>query len=139
MLTGQVAKEVGVTRPTVRTWASRFAEWLSAEASVVGQTRNFSAEDLQVLKGIKALRNRNLSFDEIEAQLRTGELPIPEQPAEPAGALVTMAQVQALMIPLASAVDEWRAIAEDRRVEIESLKAELAEARKPWWARVLGR
>ena len=36
-------------------------------------------------------------------------------------------------------LDGEQAIAEERRLEVEALKAELAEARKPWWQKLLGR
>jgi len=155
-LTGQVAQEVGVTRQTIRTWATRFPEWLSPEASQPGQTRYFSEADIEVLTAIKAFRDLNLTYDEIADKLRSGahltmaaeEAPAQEPPSgEPiTTALITMDQVQAMMRPLAAATEEWRAIAEERRQELESLREEnrrlreqLGQRHKSWLSRLLGR
>lgn len=151
-LTGQVAKDIGVTPQTIRTWATRFSQWLSTEASAEGQTRHFSDSDVEVLRAVAHFRSLNLPYDEIAEQLRAGahltlateeEMP-PEGPASTA--LITMDQVQAMMGPLAAAADEWRAIAEDRRQEVESLREEnrrlreeLVQQRKSWVQRLLGR
>jgi len=137
---------------------------LSPEASTSGQTRNFNDEDLQVLRTVKVLRDRNLSYDEIEGELRSGVQPAPAESPEPSTALITMAQVQMMIAPISAAADEWRAIADDRRQEVESLRGnievlqdghrqdlealreenrrlreELAAERLPWWRRLLGR
>jgi len=49
-----------------------------------------------------------------------------------------------MMTPLAAASDEWRAIAEERRQEVEALRQENRRLReelapRSWWRRLLGR
>ena len=71
-LTGSVAKQAGATRETVRAWGSRFAHWLSPEASAEGETRYYTEHDIQVLRAIKHSRDMALSFDDIADKLADG-------------------------------------------------------------------
>jgi len=141
-LTGQVAQAVGVTPQTVRSWSARFSDWLSPEASTPGQTRYFSDDDLITLKAVAHYRSLNLSYADIADRLREGDhltLSLEEEEPPPPAPMVTMSQVEMLLQPLAAAADEWRSIAQTLREENTQLRQELAQARLPWWRRLLGR
>jgi len=155
ILTGEVAQELGVTRQTVRTFASRFSEHLSTEASAAGKTRYYSDQDLELFKAVKAFRDLNLPYDEIADRIASGEHlvvlreeELKEEPSgrpteQPTTAMVPFDQFEATVSAL---VDQWRTIAEERHQEVESLREEnrrlreeLTTERRSWWQKLLGR
>lgn len=59
-----------------------------------------------------------------------------ETQREPPRELVAVAQLRAWVAPLKSAVEAWRSLAEERRLEAEALREELRGRRRRWrWAR----
>ena len=62
------------TEVTIRAWATEFAEYLSPTANPgKGKGRAFSFEDLSVFALIADMKDRNHSFEEIHAALKSGQ------------------------------------------------------------------
>jgi DNA-binding transcriptional MerR regulator len=74
-----------VSHETVRRWAEEFAEFLSVTANPgKGKHRIFTDEDMQVLSLVAEYKDRNSTYEDIHAALRSGQrgdmptLPPPE-------------------------------------------------------------
>ena len=81
----QVARFLSVSVGTVRADGREFADFLSAAANPgPGQERRFNDDDLSVFQTVRVLRGRNLTLEQILAELQKGtRLEPAEAPAEP--------------------------------------------------------
>lgn len=107
-----------VSAPTVRNWATDFADYLSPSANPpANKTRYFTDDDLRVLATVARLRDEKRNTDEIIEQLNTGILDEPpiEVPIELID--ITASDVGLKLI---------REI-EQMRIDIENLKSGDAE------------
>jgi len=76
MKTGKVAKAFGIDRKTVSNWTDtpQFQKFFSPEARGIDRTqRDYLEPDLLVINTIRAMRNKNMRWDEIAAYLESGE------------------------------------------------------------------
>lgn len=143
---GEVAARLGLAdknNNTLRSWTEEFGEFLSALANPpAGQLRRFTERDLHVLMAVRDYRAHHLSYEEIRERLRAGAHTVTSAEGEPgdgpssrptgsahgegvatAGsgqALVSLAQYEALLAPLAASVEEWRRLAEEYRTRLEA-------------------
>ncbi len=81
----QVARFLSVSVGTVRADGREFADFLSAAANPgPGQERRFNDDDLSVFQTVRVLRGRNLTLDQVLAELQKGtRLEPAEAPTEP--------------------------------------------------------
>ncbi len=142
MKTSEAAKRLAVSPATVRNYSRRFAEYLSDSAART--PRQFTEQDLSIMAVARDSLAEGNTYDDVAESLALVDMdrlqPLPEPEPEPTTpsqtALGLSDQFQDIIQAL---VGQWQAIAEERRLEVERLRAELAEARKPWWQRLLGR
>jgi DNA-binding transcriptional MerR regulator len=142
---GEVAARLGLAdknNNTLRSWTEEFGEFLSVLANPpAGQLRRFTERDLHVLMAVREYRTHHLSYDEIRERLRAGAHTVTSAEGEPGDgpssrpasgygegattggsgqALVSLAQYEALLAPLAASVEEWRRLAEEYRTRLEA-------------------
>lgn len=71
---GEVAKIYGVVTETVRNWTMEFAEYLSLSAHPGrNKKRTYSLEDMRVLSMVAAMKERNMTNEDIHATLKSGQ------------------------------------------------------------------
>lgn len=90
-----LARQFGVNQQTIRNWANRFADYLSADATPPGEkaARVFTDADEAVILTVYRLRQHSKTYDEIEALLADGyrESVLDDVPGdETGGPLVTL-------------------------------------------------
>lgn len=76
MKTGKVAKAFGIDRKTVSNWTDmpQFQKFFTEDARGINRTqRDYLEPDLLVINTIRAMRNKSMDWDEIEAELENGE------------------------------------------------------------------
>ena len=72
--TGQVAEMLAVNQETIRTWAREFRNHLSSKARPAkGKHRAFTHEDIEILSLIAELKDDGLKFEDIHANLESGQ------------------------------------------------------------------
>ena len=69
----ETAEMIGIGASTLRTWAPRYAEFLSDQAN--RGRRTFTPRDIAVLRAVKAMADENLTHDEIAARLPALDFP----------------------------------------------------------------
>jgi DNA-binding transcriptional MerR regulator len=165
----QASKLVGASRASIRAYTLRpeYQRYLSTEATPQpGQERQFTRDDLKLLRFIFARTSQGETHEAIAARLNAGGLgefewspPEPQQPAEheeaSTGMLVPVEQVRALQAILADArqreletKEQSHAQLQALQEEVRQLTRELGEAqgelnarrrRRPtWWIRLFG-
>ena len=86
--TKDVCENFNISRQTVRTWTSEFAEYLSPSATPEkGQQRNFSDEDMAVFALVHEVKQRGGTYENAHLQLKNGQrgelrtqnLPVPAE------------------------------------------------------------
>lgn len=69
-----LAKELGVSPQTIRSWAAEFADYLSAAATPPkGQPRHFNDDDAAALALVAEMRSRLAGYEAIHAALAAGD------------------------------------------------------------------
>jgi len=72
--TVEIAAYFKKTEPTIRAWASEFAEYLSPMANPGrGKGRSFTPDDLTVLSLVAEMKDRNHTFEDIHTALKSGQ------------------------------------------------------------------
>ena len=130
MKTGKVAKAFGIDRKTVSNWTDmpQFQEFFSPEAKGIDRTqRDYSEPDLLVINTIRAMRNKNMGWDEIAAHLGSGErereLPASAMLVETTAPIAQYGRIIELQTALDSAEEQIDVLQE----EVEQLRKELQE------------
>ena len=165
----QAARLVGASKATIRGYTLRteYQSYFSTEATPQpGQERQFTSDDLKLLRFIFARTSQGESHDAIAARLKDKELsqfdwtpiepPRPEEQAEAAtAAMVPFEQVRAVQALLADARQREAEAKEQAQTQIQTLQdevrrltLELGQAqgelsatrrRRPaWWVRIFG-
>ncbi len=74
---GEVARQLSLSKATIRNWSGpngEFADYLSASATPdKGEVRKFTEPDLKVLWYVQTCRLRDIGYQEIHKQLKTGQ------------------------------------------------------------------
>lgn len=158
--TSQLAELLSLTAASVRNYTHKFSRHLLPAARPGQPRRRFTIQDVRILACARAMLAAGLTYAEVDQRLDEGvtalmfefgiELPDLElepepQPEQPAGPLVSAEQLRMWLSPLQRALEEWRSIAEERRIdlerkeaEIQRLREELERQRRPWWRRLFG-
>ena len=111
---------VGIKPSTLRVYVQRFAELLSDDATAADRPgyRLFTEQDVDLLRQARELLDRGFTYERAAAQLRGNR---PTRPVPPPRRSGGTADVSALE----SAVQAWRALADERGAEVTELRAEL--------------
>jgi len=146
--TSDVARQLGVTPATIRNYAQKFANHLSPEAAPApGHVRRFGDDDVALLSQAKTLLRNGLTYAQADERLAVMDpASMPPPPEGPGAALVPADAVRMIVAPYVAERD--RVLAErdalldevrELRERVGELAGRLAEQRRPWWRRVLGR
>lgn len=168
--TSQASQATGVSKQALRAYSSKYRQWLSPDATPEpGKERKFTSDDLRLLRFVFVhTKTEKEPHATVQARLAAGELNnftwTPDEPQEGSegapetsgtsrtstGALVPMAQVQALQVLLEdarrreqAALDREQAM-QTRVVELERALGEAQGAlrerpqrKRPAWLRAL--
>jgi DNA-binding transcriptional MerR regulator len=115
---------VGIKPSTLRVYVQRFAELLSDDATAADRPgyRLFTEQDVSLLRQARELLDRGFTYERAAAQLRGQR---PARPSAPPRRTPT-SDVAALE----SAVEAWKALAEERAAEVAELRAEVRALRE---------
>lgn len=131
MRPGDAGRAIGVKPSTLRIYAQRFGELLSSEATGgSGGYRLFTQADVALLCRARVLLERGFTYERAAAELRPP--PLSDAPAAAPRRRVRAAVGSALADRLAileQAVEAWRALAEERALEVAALRQELRDLR----------
>lgn len=154
---GQVAKSVGISKQTVRSWTDRFAEHLSGTAVPgEGLERRYQSADVEVLASVKHLRGQGVVMTNIMPTIARGDrFPIepPEPPETPTEAtepppdtqtkdLAALDLLERFAMPMIDSLqqqlDAERQARLDAEVDAAQLRGRLEEieGRRPWYRRL---
>lgn len=123
----QVARALGTTGTTIRSYAAEFAEFLSPSATPpAGKPRQFTDDDLAVLRTVYVMRRQLAPSEAILEALRGG---VRLEPAAPAGAEDTQAEAATGAFSTALALFESRLDKAESRLEEERAARLAAELR----------
>ena len=119
---GEAGRMVGIKPSTLRVYAQRFAELLSDDATAADRPgyRLFTDQDVTLLRQAKELLDRGFTYERAAAQLRG------QRPARPAAPPRRAPDISALD----SAVQAWKALADERASEVAELRAEVRALRE---------
>ena len=151
----QAATAAGISATTVRSWSDRFRAYLSDEANPPNQgKRQYSEDDISILRTIKFLRDNQQEWAYIHEALDGGERYMPDsaqtrvetRPAPETSAsreLMPPELVERLMA-MVEASNTSMLAAEKRAIkaelEADRLRQELEEIKsRGFWARLFGR
>ena len=111
---------VGIKPSTLRVYVQRFGELLSDEATAADRPgyRLFTEQDVSLLRQARELLDRGFTYERAAAQLR-GPRPAQATPSRRAADLSA----------LDSAVQAWKALADERAAEVAELRAEVRALR----------
>jgi DNA-binding transcriptional MerR regulator len=132
----EVAAYYKKTEPTIRAWANEFADHLSPTANPgKGKGRSFTLDDLMVFSLVSEMKDRNHTFEDIHAALKSGQRGDPPSLSEndlrvlkaTEGEKRAAFEIQALqqhMVDLQQRLNK----AEQQAAEAAALKEELASS-----------
>lgn len=105
----QVAKRIGKSAPTVRRYSADYADHLDDGANPPeGETRQYTAADLQVLATVAALMDQRQTADQVRAALDRGDrVAVPGGPQDPQTATEGPQTVRGDLVPM-SLVESMR-------------------------------
>lgn len=132
---GEAGAAIGIKPSTLRVYAQRFADLLSADAGGSGHSgyRVFTEADVALLRQAKQLLERGFTYQRAAAELRaSGQGTLPEPSGRRGRSSVRTEETTAAdqLAILEQALQAWRALAEERAAEVASLKLELRELRE---------
>jgi len=146
--TSEVAHQLGVTPATIRNYAQKFANHLSPEAAPEpGHVRQFNDDDVALLSQAKTLLRNGLTYAQADERLAVIDVAsMPPPPQAPGTAMVPADSVRLIVQPYIQERDRVLAerdtalarVAELER-QVGELAGRLAEQRRTWWQRLLGR
>ena len=143
----EVAKQLGVTPNTIRTYLKHFSIFLSPSALRKTQKR-FTQRDIHILGLVYNHLREGLTYDQVPPLLPSPAevVDIPEEPQEPPGqttALQPTEYLDQLMAILEQQRETYQETigAKDETIQVlrsenERLRDELERSRLPWWKRL---
>lgn len=136
---GDTAKEIGVSRHTIRNWLEVFSEYLSPSATRTTGKR-FADQDINTLKQIRAFRDDGYLLDDIKDLLNSQpEIIEPEEePEEPEELEQEQEQFNIAPLEFFTNVIEQMQSQHEREISakdetIKMLQDELRRERLPFW------
>src|SRR5690606_4545368 len=141
MTVSEVAKILGVSKSSIRTWSSEFEQFLSGSATPEsGETRQYQEGDVATLYVIQQLRDQGVSYEGIHQALREGAAENVVVPARiwqlrqelPEGETITLPRefIERLFSHLDAQLEMLREERNQMRSELREMQAERLEAEK---------
>ncbi len=129
----QVGNRLGLSGTTIRNYSRQWSDYLSPSANPeAGQARIYTEDDLAVITTIAALRENQVTTDQIRAALDQGQRlepvrPVEEPPADRAGDGSTVEAAVDQARAAVNAAESAIAIYQDRVTAVEARNQELTD------------